>query len=80
MLFTAPDALSPPQVLALCRAVQSFDALAEVRVDKTGRQVGIEGRISAQQAVAAIHDAGLGGIVTPALHVSGGSTCCGSCA
>jgi hypothetical protein len=79
MLFTTPEPIPPPQVLALIRAVQAMDAMAEVRVDKTGRQVSIEGRLTAQQAAAAIGDTGLAGVITPTDHVSGGSTCCGGC-
>jgi hypothetical protein len=79
MLFTTPEPIAPPQVLALVRAVQAVDALAEVRVDRTGRKVSIEGKLTAQQAAAAIGGTGLAGVFTPTLHVSGGSTCCGSC-
>ncbi len=79
MLFTTVDPIPPPQVLALIRAVQAVDALAQVRIDATGRQARIEGLLTAKQAAAAIGDAGLAGIVTGTEHVSGGTTCCGSC-
>lgn len=79
MLFTTPEPIAPPQVLALIRALHAVDALAEVRVDQTGRQVSIEGRLTSQQAATAIGACGLAGVFTPTLHVSGGSTCCGSC-
>jgi hypothetical protein len=79
MLFTTPDPISPPQVLELIRVVRAVDTLAEVRVDETGRQVQISGKLTAQQAATALGSIGLAGVVTGAAHVSGGSTCCGSC-
>jgi len=80
MLFTTPEPIAPPKVLDLIRAVQAVDALAEIRLDKTGRQVSIEGRLTAQQAASAIGECGLSGVIIPSDHVSGGSTCCGGCA
>ena len=80
MLFTTVDPIPPPGVLALIRAVQSVDALAHVRIDASGRQASIDGRLTAQQVAAAARDAGLAGVLTGAEeHVSGGSTCCGGC-
>jgi hypothetical protein len=79
MLFTTVEPITPPQVLALIRALQSVDALAEVRIDATGRQARIAGGLSPQQAATAIGEAGLAGIITGPQHVRGGSTCCGSC-
>lgn len=80
MLFTTPEPIAPPQVLALIRALQARDALADIRVDETGRQVRIASRLTPQQAADAIGESGLAGVITAAPHVSGGSTCCGSCA
>jgi hypothetical protein len=79
MHFTTREPIAPPQLLDLIRALQSRDALAEVRVDVTGRQVRIESRLTATQAAAAIGEAGIAGVVTGTEHVSGGSTCCGGC-
>jgi hypothetical protein len=80
MLFTTVEPISPPHVLALIRAVQSVDALAQVRIDATGRQAQIEGRLTAQQAATALHDVGLAGVITGSReHVSSGTTCCGGC-
>jgi hypothetical protein len=80
MLFTAPEPIPPPQVLALIRAVQAIDARAQLHVDGTGRQVSIEGRLTTQQAATAIGASGLAGVIIPSEHASGGSTCCGGCA
>ena len=79
MLFTTVDPITPPQVLALIRAVRSIDALAEVFVDPTGRQARIAGGLTTQQAAGAIGAAGLAGVITGPQHERGGSTCCGSC-
>ena len=80
MLFTTVDPIAPPDVLALIRAVQAVDALAQVRVDATGRQARIEGKLTPQQAATALRHAGLAGVITGGeAHVSGGTTCCGGC-
>ena len=79
MLFTTVDPITPPQVLALIHAIQSIDAMAQVRIDATGRQARIEGDLTPQQAGTAIGATGLAGVITAMPHVRGGSTCCGSC-
>ena len=79
MLFTTPQPLSPAAAVALVRAVQAVDALANVSIDETGRQVRIQGGLTVQQAAIALGNAGVSGVVTDTGHKSGGSTCCGSC-
>jgi hypothetical protein len=80
MLFTTPQPIPPAAAVALVRAVQAVDALADVSIDSTGRQVRIRGGLTVQQAAAALGSAGVAGVVTDTEHVSGGSTCCGGCA
>jgi hypothetical protein len=79
MLFTTPQPIPPAAAAALVRAVQAVDALADVSIDETGRQVRIQGGLTVQQAATALGIAGVAGVVTDTGHVSGGSTCCGGC-
>jgi hypothetical protein len=79
MLFTTPQPISPAAAVALVRAVQAVDAMADVSIDDSGRQVRIKGGLTMQQAATALGIAGVAGVVTDTEHVSGGSTCCGGC-
>lgn len=68
---------------AIARAMKAQDAFAQVSVDAATNQVKVLGQLTSAQALAAFKAAGYE--ASPAgeareAHVSGGSTCCGSCA
>jgi hypothetical protein len=82
MLFTSPNPISQPMAADIVRAVQTIDALAQVRVDVSSRQIRIDGRLSSLQATAIIRSAGCDASlteVTAGPHPPGVNTCCGSC-
>lgn len=83
MLFTSPNPIPQSMAVAITRAVHAQDEFAQVRVDVSSRQIRIDGRLSAQQAVAALSgadcDAELTHETTDAGHASRASTCCGGC-
>jgi hypothetical protein len=76
MLYTAIEPIPPPRVLDLIRAVHAVDAKAQVRIDATGRQARIEGRLTLQQLADALRDADLPGVVTGDAPAPAGG-CCG---
>ncbi len=78
MLFTTQDTISPAQFAALIGAVEFADSLGQVYIDPTGHKLRIDGKLTTQQAQAAIAEAGLVAVMDTT-HVSGGTTCCGGC-
>jgi len=82
MLLNSANPISQPVAAAIVGAVHAIDSLAQVQVDTNLQQVWIDGRLTAQQAVAALDKVGCDAQVGNdpfAPHEQGGSTCCGSC-
>jgi hypothetical protein len=82
MLLNSANPIPPPVADAIVGAVHALDSLAQVQVDATLQQVWIDGRLTAQQAVAALDKVGCDTQIGDdpfAPHEQGGSTCCGSC-
>ena len=83
MLFTSLDSIPQSMAAAVVRAVQAVDAFADVRIDAAGHRIEIEGRVTDSEARKALQSAGCSVELTDESpkpgHVSGGSTCCGSC-
>lgn len=83
MLFNSTDPIPQPLADAIIRAVLAVDLSARVRVDACTREIRVVGRLTPQQAVAAIGQAGCEARTADEVdtgHEQGGSTCCGSCA
>lgn len=83
MLFTSLNPIPDAMAATVLRAVQAVDAFAQVRFDASRQQIGIDGSLTAQEAKAALQSAGCNVVLADETitsgHVSGGSTCCGSC-
>lgn len=79
MLLEIDTAGARPDRNAIARALLLLDPLALIDVDADAGKVRIDGRLTARQAVEALRAAGYESAPMPEDHVSGGSTCCGSC-
>jgi hypothetical protein len=68
--------------LALLRALQAHDPLAQIELDAARGTIDVRGNLDGAQAAAALREVGLvaSPLVERAPHVSGTSTCCGHCA
>ena len=67
---------------AIARAMKAHDAFAQVSFDAGTNQVKVPGQLSVKQALAAFKQADTEAsevLDAKDVHVSGGSTCCGSC-
>ncbi len=79
MLFDVPAARNEACARSIMTAVQMHDPSATVEVFTDDRRVRVEGRLSKEEAIAAIRAAGFGAAEAPP-HSGPGSTCCGGCA
>ena len=83
MLFTTPQPITQSMAIAITHAVREIDSGAIVRADVAGQQILIDGKLSAEQALAALvsarcESAVLEQVAKP-VHIQGGHTCCGHC-
>lgn len=82
MLFNSKDSISQPLAETIVRTVTAVDGFAQVRVDAPKRQIRIEGRLTALEAVAALGQAGCDVRIVDAddaVQAKGGGDCCGGC-
>ncbi|MEO8809422.1 MAG: hypothetical protein ABI386_04160 [Rhodanobacter sp.] len=80
MLFRVKDLSADTSVVAA--VLRAHDADARVDADPAAGQIKVSARMTSDQIVAILGDAGVEALRVSEprqIHVSGGSTCCGSC-
>ncbi|MEO6800322.1 MAG: hypothetical protein ABI178_10330 [Rhodanobacter sp.] len=80
MLFHVKDLANDTATLAA--TLRAHDADARVDLDAVAGQIKVTAQMTSDQIVGALHNAGFEAnrVSEPRqIHVSGGSTCCGSC-
>jgi copper chaperone len=67
---------------AVVAAVLALEPNAKVACDPAAGQIDVSAQLTSGQVIAALHEAGYEAVRVSEprqIHVSGGSTCCGSC-
>lgn len=80
MLFQVKDLAGDTGAIAA--ALRALDANVKVTGDIAAGQIDVAAQVTSNQVIAALHEAGYEAIRVSEprqIHVSGGSTCCGSC-
>lgn len=80
MLFQVKDLAGDTGAIAAI--LRAHDVNAQVTGDPVAGQIEVAAQLTSSQVIAALHDAGYEAVRVSEprqIHVSGGSTCCGSC-
>lgn len=80
MLFQVKDLAGDTGAIAAI--LRAHDATAKVTADAVAGQIDVSAQLTSGQVVTALHEAGYDAVRVSEprqIHVSGGSTCCGSC-
>jgi len=80
MLFQVKDLAGDTGAIAAI--LRAHDTNAQVTGDPAAGQIDVAAQLTSSQVITALHDAGYEAVRVSEprqIHVSGGSTCCGSC-